>query len=185
MLVLRPPGARLLSWYKYINRMHKRSKSFLQWFREGVEDIERCAEGLDRGGARVLWASCQHAARKGNAASAVQPILTGLYAEHLREWLQSFPAEQIMLLPLAQYGQDPGGWLSKVATFLGHDPPGLDSVRASHKNSVHMNLEPGAKEEAEAWYAPHAMELAEVLDEHKDDWGVNLADIGMEETLIP
>lgn len=68
------------------------------------------------------------------------------YATQLREFLRFFPAEQVLVVDLADLDADPTGTMSRVFAFLGLDAVSLESDDLAARNAY------GSKGQHPAWY---------------------------------
>lgn len=87
----------------------------------------------------------------------------GIYLPQVRNWLRSFPAEQLLVLRSEDMYADPQDVVDQVTDFLGvdrHPLPTTQTFNASHQKS---SVPEPVRSELAAFYAPHNAALEEFL----------------------
>ena len=87
----------------------------------------------------------------------------GIYLPQVRNWLRSFPAEQLLVLRSEDMYADPQAVVDQVTDFLGlgrHRLPTTRTFNASHHKS---SVPEPVRSELAAFYAPHNAALEEFL----------------------
>ncbi|HRO13021.1 sulfotransferase domain-containing protein [Amaricoccus sp.] len=152
--VLRNPTDRALSHYFHNVRTNPR-----RVFQETLGPAEAMAAEEARL-APVLAA--------GDYRSEIYRVATykarGRYLEQLRRYTALFPRENLLLLRAEDLFIDPAGQMRLLADFLGleHVRAGVD-FRAANVGDNRETVDPGVREELDAYFAPHNRALAEAF----------------------
>jgi hypothetical protein len=152
--VLRNPTDRALSHYFHNVRANPR-----RVFQETLGPAEAMAAEEARL-APVLAA--------GDYRSEIYRVATykarGRYLEQLRRYTAYFPRESLLLLRAEDLFADPAGQMRVLADFLGLDHGrGRIDFQAENVGANRETVDPGVREELDAYFAPHNRALAEAL----------------------
>jgi hypothetical protein len=89
-------------------------------------------------------------------------LARGRYVEHLADWLDLFPRQQLLIMPSEHLYRDPAEAFRQVTGFLGL--PDRPLVRMDHHNRLPVPpLDPATRERLLEYYAPWNARLAERL----------------------
>jgi Sulfotransferase domain len=152
--VLRNPTDRALSHYFHNVRDNDR-----RTFREELGPAEAMAAEEERL-APILAA--------GDYRNELYRIATykarGRYLDQLRPYLELFPRENLLVLSAEDLFDDPAGQMARLADFLGIDRAlGRADFRPMNVGGNRESVDPGVREELDAYFAPHNRALAEAL----------------------
>jgi hypothetical protein len=91
----------------------------------------------------------------------------GIYHPQVAQWMQAFPADQVLVVSSEAFSRDEQGVMDTVVDFLGI-PRFRRDVFARHNLSPRMTMPEHVREELRSFYAPHNRRLFELLG---DDLG--------------
>jgi hypothetical protein len=87
----------------------------------------------------------------------------GVYAPQVRQWLEAFPREQVLIVASEDFSRDEQGVMDGVSDFLGI--PRYQRVGyARHNLSPRITMDEDLRAELREFYAPHNQELYALLD---------------------
>jgi N-acetylgalactosamine 4-sulfate 6-O-sulfotransferase len=100
------------------------------------------------------------------------PVLKGLYVSYLKEWLQRFPARQLLVLSFEEYRQAPRTVLERLFQHLEVPQPGwlrwrrilIERRRNASRNRACMSE--ALRTELDAFYRPYNQELLGMLERY-------------------
>lgn len=91
-----------------------------------------------------------------------------VYVEHLQNWHQHFPREQLLVLQSEKLSSEPAETFARVTEFLGIDDWQPPSFPPSNTNS-YPDIDAGLRADLTEWFRPHNERLYEYLGE-RFDW---------------
>ncbi len=93
----------------------------------------------------------------------------GLYAKHLRYWLDCIPRERFLMLKSETFFETPEQVMMKVFDFLNIDS--VDKIAYERYNEGHYNeISPELRYRLQRFYEPFNRELSDLLSMDFSDW---------------
>jgi lipopolysaccharide transport system ATP-binding protein len=88
----------------------------------------------------------------------------GIYVEQIKNWLDYFPREQLLILKTEDFQANPGKVFSRVLSFLDINP---STVKEYEINSVedYSNMPESIEQELTSYFKPYNQELSDLLKE--------------------
>jgi hypothetical protein len=156
--ILRNPVDRALSHYQHEVRGGRESLSFA----EAIEkESERLAGEEERLRNEPYYYSFNH--------HRYSYTLRGLYARHLRRWLEHFPRSQLLVLQSEWLYRDPAAATEAVHRFLGLRPHRLEHYEATYQQGNYERVMPEPlRRRLTAYFEPYNRELYQLLGEAYD-----------------
>ena len=92
----------------------------------------------------------------------------GLYAQHLKMWLNYFPKDQILVIGTEEFEKDSDHYFKKIESFL--DIPHNEINFKKHNVGKYNKINEKTRLELTKFFEPHNKELYKLL---KHDFGWN------------
>lgn len=148
IFLLRDPVKRAYSAYQFNRRRGGIDLSFEDWIER---DFRMLGERPVDIGALEEWLG---------GASGIDTVpvalLRGVYIEQIKNWLRSFPTEQVTVIDSADYFQDSPKVLNEISTkFLGLPEHQFSYQKTHHEKRSYPQMNDATRVRLEAFYAPY------------------------------
>ena len=163
VLIVRNPTKRLYSDYLYFPKEKKSAADFHETVLSVVGDFQKCQNR-----SMATWYYCLYATISND--DLCRRLKIGLYYPHIQTWLSVFPKQQVHVVRLEKYSEDPVKALSKIFSFLElNELPTneitamIESQRSQNANSesyiTHGPMWSETKDFLDAFYQPFNLQL--------------------------
>lgn len=129
LFIQRDPVSRAISHLRHNNRQGAANHN-VNTILEGIDELERELLGSPENAEQVILDMC-YGNRHGNSY-----LIMGCYEILLRRWRRAFPADQLMVIDLADYIKNPQGTMNNVFDFLGLDPIEVEIKKSNAGNYI-------------------------------------------------
>lgn len=92
-------------------------------------------------------------------------LARGVYIEQVRNWFQSFPRQQILILKSEDFFQNPPVIFNRVLAFLGLPDWELDNYDI-YNLGTYLKMEPHLETKLRSYFSPYNQELYELIGEN-------------------
>jgi hypothetical protein len=134
LFIQRDPVKRAISHLRH-NIRYGISNRGLEAVTRGIDDLERELLDNPENAEQILLDMC-YGKRRNNSY-----LTMGCYEILLRRWRRAFPAEQIMVLHLEDYTENPQGSMNNVFEFIGLDPIDVQTKKSNSGSYIDSDPE--------------------------------------------
>lgn len=109
-------------------------------------------------------------------------LVLGMYAVHIKKWLQFYPMENFLFIKMEEISEDTFVTMAKITQFLGIVPVSREAAHSMlgrvwnvllNASSLHVNIPPMEEKTRtilEEFYQPYNQELAKMLNDDRFLW---------------